>query len=275
MFLDFPDTTHPNYLPIFAAFELQRFSIQTVGIQGAVLPKPGEAGVVLPKPGDIGVFSVAGDMGEAGSWRPKFGRTALFEHRVFGVMLLWIDFFQGFSLLSCSPSFAGQLLCGRFFLMMCPIKNLYNIYYYNMYIGYKIVWGIIFFAFGDFFWILVWRRFPFIFLGFPLFSLVFLVFHLFFPSFSYLFMDFPGSPTCHLSSFIFISCSCCSLVFLRPNLAVAVAAAVASVALLVLAAVVIVVLVDLRHDGFQNKAREGGWRWEGPDVASLCLVVVP
>ena len=101
-------------------------------------------------------------------------------------------------------------------------------------------------------------------------------------------MDFPGSPICHLSSFIFISSSCCSLVFLRPNLAVAVAAAIASVALLVLVAVVIVVLVVLRHDGFKNKEREGGWggwgggrspspprRWEGLDVASLCLVVVP
>ena len=74
------------------------------------------------------------------------------------------------------------------------------------------------------------------------------------------------------------------MVFLRPNLAVAVAAAIASVALLVLVAVVIVVLVDLRHDGFKNKEREG-WgggrsafpprRWEGLDVASLCLVVVP
>ena len=74
------------------------------------------------------------------------------------------------------------------------------------------------------------------------------------------------------------------MAFLRPNLAVAVAAAIASVALLVLVAVVIVVLVDLRHDGFKNKEREGGWgggrsafpprRWEGLDVASLCLVVV-
>ena len=71
-------------------------------------------------------------------------------------------------------------------------------------------------------------------------------------------MDFPGSPICHLSSFIFISCSCCSLVFLRPNLAVAVAAAIACVALLVLVAVVMVVLVDLRCDGFKNKEREGG-----------------
>ena len=97
-------------------------------------------------------------------------------------------------------------------------------------------------------------------------------------------MNFPGSPICPLSSFIFISCSCCSLVFLRPNLAVVVAA-IASVALLVLVAVVIVVLVDLPHDGFKNKEREGGWgggrsvspprRWEGLDVASLYLAVVP
>ena len=62
-----------------------------------------------------------------------------------------------------------------------------------------------------------------------------------------------------------------SLVFLQPNLAVAVAAAIASVALLV--AVVLVVVVDLRHDGFKNKEREGGWG--GLNVASLCLVVVP
>ena len=92
-------------------------------------------------------------------------------------------------------------------------------------------------------------------------------------------MHLPGSPICHLSSFILISCSCCSLAFLRPNLAVAVAAAIAGVALLVLVAVVIVVLVGLRHEGFKNKEREGGWgegrsastprRWEGLDVASL------
>ena len=64
-----------------------------------------------------------------------------------------------------------------------------------------------------------------------------------------------------------------------------VAAAIAGVALLVLVAVVIVVLVDLPHDGFKNKEREGAWgggrsaspprRWEDLDVASLCLVVVP
>ena len=139
---------------------------------------------------------------------------------------------------------------------------------------------------GNFFWILVCRGFPFIFLGFPVFSSIFLSLPCFPLAFSYLLMDFPGSPICHLSSFIFISCSCCSLVFLRPNLAVAVAAAIASVALLVLVVVVvIVVLVDLRHDGFKNKEREGGWgggrsassprRWDGPDVASLCLAVVP
>ena len=45
------------------------------------------------------------------------------------------------------------------------------------------------------------------------------------------------------------------MAFLRPNLAVVVAAAIASVALLVLVAVVIVVLVDLPHDGFENKER--------------------
>ena len=120
---------------------------------------------------------------------------------------------------------------------------------------------------------------------FPGFSTIFLSLPCCPLVFSYLLMDFPGSPICHLSSLIFISCSCCSLVFLRPNLAVAVAAAIASVALLVLVAVVIVVLVDLRHDGFKNKEREGGLRgraqplpprlWEGLDVASLCLVVVP
>ena len=67
------------------------------------------------------------------------------------------------------------------------------------------------------------------------------------------------------------------LVFLQPNLAVAVVAAIASVAFLV--AVVIVVL-DLRHDGFKNKEREGGWgegaaptpqgAWEGCSVLLLC-----
>ena len=46
-----------------------------------------------------------------------------------------------------------------------------------------------------------------------------------------------------------------SLVFLQPNLAAAVAAAIASVALLV----AVVIVVDLRHDGFKNKEREGGW----------------
>ena len=121
---------------------------------------------------------------------------------------------------------------------------------------------------------------------FPWFSTIFLSLPCCPLAFSYLLMDFPGSPICHLSPLIFISCSCCSLVFLRPNLAVAVAAAIASVALLVLVAVVIVVLVDLRHDGLKNKEREGGWGggrsastpprlWEGLDVASLCLVVVP
>ena len=73
-----------------------------------------------------------------------------------------------------------------------------------------------------------------------------------------------------------------SLAFLQPNLAVAVAAAIASVALLV---AVVIVVVDLRHDGFKNKEREGvGGEgaapppqgvWKGLDVASLCLVVVP
>ena len=87
---------------------------------------------------------------------------------------------------------------------------------------------------------------------FPWFSTIFLSLPCFPLAVSYLLMDFPGSPICHLSSFIFISCSCCSLVFRRPNLAVAVVAAIASVALLVLVAVVIVVLVDLRHDGFKN-----------------------
>ena len=58
--------------------------------------------------------------------------------------------------------------------------------------------------------------------------------------------------------------------------AVAAAAAIASVALLV---AVVIVVVGLRHDGFKNKDREGGWgggrsvspprRWEGLDVASL------
>ena len=106
-----------------------------------------------------------------------------------------------------------------------------------------------------------------------------------FVTFSYLFMDSPCSPIiCHLSSFIVISCSLfmLSLAFLRPNLAVAVAAAIASVALLV---AVVIVVVDLWHDGFKNKEREGGWGGgrsaspqgvlEGLDVASLCLVVVP
>ena len=120
---------------------------------------------------------------------------------------------------------------------------------------------------------------------FPWFSTIFLSLSCFPLAFSYWLIGFNGSPICHLSSFIFISCSCCSLAFLRPNLAVVVAAAIAGVALLVLVAVVIVVLVDLPHDGFKNKEREGAWgggrstspprRWEDLDVASLCLVVVP
>ena len=94
-----------------------------------------------------------------------------------------------------------------------------------------------------------------IFLTFPCF------FHCMFVTFSYNFiLDFPCSPISHLSSFMFISCSGSSLVFLGPNLAVAVAAAtsIAIVALLVLVAVVIAV-VDPRHDGFKNKERERGW----------------
>ena len=112
---------------------------------------------------------------------------------------------------------------------------------------------------------LVFFAFLLVFLHSPHFSLFFIGVPCFsiglscmFVTFSYLFMDSPCSPIiCHLSSFIFINCSCCLLVFLRPNLAFAVAAAIASVALLV--AVVIVVVVNLRHDGFKNKEREGGW----------------
>ena len=68
-----------------------------------------------------------------------------------------------------------------------------------------------------------------------------------------------------------------SLVFLPPNLAVAVAAAIASVALLV---AVVIVVVDLRHDGFKNK-REGGWgggRSASPPRrlgGSRCSVLLP
>ena len=96
-------------------------------------------------------------------------------------------------------------------------------------------------------------------LTFLCFSWAFLAFPLVCPAYSSLFPIWSWVfPICHLSSFIFIRCSCCSLVFLLSNLAVAVTAAIASVVLLVLVAVVIVV-VDLRHDGFQKKEREGGW----------------
>ena len=105
-------------------------------------------------------------------------------------------------------------------------------------------------------------HFSLFFIGVPSFSIGL---SCMFVTFSYLFMDSPCSPIiCHLSSFIFISCSLftLSLVFLQPNLAVAVAAAIASVALLV---AVVIVVVDLRHDGFKNKDREGvGGEGEAP-----------
>ena len=54
--------------------------------------------------------------------------------------------------------------------------------------GRKLFGELFFLRLGNFFWILVWRRFPFIFLGFPLFSLVFLVVHWLFPICSWIFL---------------------------------------------------------------------------------------
>ena len=131
------------------------------------------------------------------------------------------------------------------------------------------------FSFGDVCWISAWRVVPFIFLGFPCFlsfPLVFLdvchffvffslVFHVFYwlscifltcslffiglPCFSIRLScmfpsGFPCSPTSHLSVFIYISRSRCSLVFLEPNLAVAVAAAIAVALVLVAVAIAVV-----------------------------------
>ena len=59
---------------------------------------------------------------------------------------------------------------------------------------------------GSFFLDFGLERFSF---HFPWFSTIFLSLPCFPFAFSYLLMDLPGSPICHLSSFIFISCSCC------------------------------------------------------------------
>ena len=74
---------------------------------------------------------------------------------------------------------------------------------------------------GNYFWISVWRGFPFILLGFPLFSLLFRVFHwfpLFLIWFSFIFFTFCIFLCfCHWFSyvfFVFLACSSLFLVFL-------------------------------------------------------------
>ena len=118
-------------------------------------------------------------------------------------------------------------------------------------------------------------RFSTVFCCFPCFALVshfsrmFLTFSFFsiglpcfsielscmFVSFSLFFIDFPCSPISHLSSFIFISCSHWSLLFLEPNLSVAVAA---SMLLLLFLLPLLLLLLTCGMMAFK-KEREGGW----------------
>ena len=95
-----------------------------------------------------------------------------------------------------------------------------------------------------------------LFIGFPACSERFPSFTLVFLHCPHVFLVFPWfSLLSHWSFFMFMLL----IDFLELNLAVAVAPAIAVVALLVLVVAAAIAVVDLWHDGIENRKRGGGW----------------